>query len=206
MGETVHSALASWLKDKQQGPLSRWKGGLEGGSARASLHHTKRLERELGKKLLSDITTRELEHFISRAGKPATVNRCLCAMRVFFGWAVRVGLIEKQPTVGIQRVHEQPRTRVLTDDEIRILIRTFDETRYGRAVRLLFLTGLRREEVHGDEVELARPRQGRAHDPARERQGRPDPRRAAESRPLSHGRHALDRAARRPVRGKRQLG
>ena len=149
MGETVHSALASWLKDKQQGPLSRWKGGLEGGLARASLHHTKRLDRELGKKLLSDITTRELEHFISRAGKPATVNRCLCAMRVFFGWAVRVGLIEKQPTVGIQRVHEQPRTRVLTDDEIRILIRKFDETRYGRAVRLLFLTGLRREEVMG---------------------------------------------------------
>lgn len=37
------------------------------------------------------------------------------------------------------------RTRVLTDDEIRILIRKFDETRYGRAVRLLFLTGLRRE-------------------------------------------------------------
>src|SRR5262249_43883364 len=35
MGETVHSALASWLKDKQQGPLSPWKGGLEGGSARA---------------------------------------------------------------------------------------------------------------------------------------------------------------------------
>ena len=39
--------------------------------------------------------------------------------------------------------------RVLSDDEIRILIRKFDETRYGRAVRLLFLTGLRRDEVLG---------------------------------------------------------
>ena len=70
-------------------------------------------------------------------------------MRVFFGWAVRVGLIEKAPTTGIKRVHETPRTRVLTDDEIRILIRKFDETRYGRALRLLFLTGLRRDEVLG---------------------------------------------------------
>lgn len=38
---------------------------------------------------------------------------------------------------------------MLSDDEIRILIRKFDETRYGRALRLLFLTGLRRDEVLG---------------------------------------------------------
>ncbi len=32
---------------------------------------------------------------------PATKNRCLGALRIFLGWAVRVGLIEKLPTVGI---------------------------------------------------------------------------------------------------------
>lgn len=145
----MHGALASWLKDTHHGPLAHWKGGLEGGSARAILHHTKRLDRTLGKKLLSEITTKDLERFISQAVAPATKNRCLGALRVFFGWAVRVGLIEKLPTAGIQRVHETPRTRVLSDDEIRILIRKFDETRYGRALRLLFLTGLRRDEVLG---------------------------------------------------------
>jgi len=149
MGETVHSALASWLKDKHNGPLAHWKGGLEGGSARAVMHHTKRLDKTLGKKLLSEITTKDLERFIGEAVAPATKNRCLGALRIFLGWAVRVGLIEKLPTVGIQRVHETPRTRVLSDDEIRILIREFDETRYGRALRLLFLTGLRRDEVLG---------------------------------------------------------
>jgi integrase len=41
------------------------------------------------------------------------------------------------------------RTRVLTDDEIRILITGFDTTRYAGPVRLLFLTGLRRDEVLG---------------------------------------------------------
>ena len=78
--------------------------------------------------LLSDITTKDLERFIGEAVAPATKNRCLGALRIFLGWAVCVGLIEKLPTVGIQRVHEQPRTRVLSDDEIRILIRKFDET------------------------------------------------------------------------------
>ena len=156
-GETVHSALASWLKDKHNGPLAHWKGGLEGGSARAVMHHTKRLDKTLGRKLLSEITTKDLERFIGEAVAPATKNRCLGALRIFLGWAVRVGLIEKLPTVGIQRVHETPRTRVLSDDEIRILIQKFDETRYGRAVRLLFLTGLRRDRSAASATNPAGP-------------------------------------------------
>ncbi len=108
LGDTVHSALASWLKDTHNGPLAHWKGGLEGGSARAILHHTIRLDNTLGKKLLSEITTKDLERFIGEAVAPATKNRCLGALRIFLGWAVRVGLIEKLPTGGIQRVHETP--------------------------------------------------------------------------------------------------
>jgi integrase len=45
--------------------------------------------------------------------------------------------------------HETARTRVLSDEEIRTLINGFDQTRYGRGLRLLFLTALRREEVLG---------------------------------------------------------
>ena len=45
--------------------------------------------------------------------------------------------------------HETARTRVLSDEEIRTLINGFNQTRYGRALRLLFLTGLRRDEVLG---------------------------------------------------------
>jgi integrase len=49
----------------------------------------------------------------------------------------------------LQKEHETARTRVLSDDEIRTLITGFRPTRYGRAVRLLFLTGLRCDEVLG---------------------------------------------------------
>ncbi len=149
LGETVGEALASWLKDKKQGPLGRWRGGLEGGSARASLPHIHRLERMLGKKLLSEVTPREMEQVVLASEAPATRNRALCAFRGFLAWAIRKGLLEEDPTKGVQKEHETARTRVLSDDEIRVLVNGFDPTRYGRALRLLFLTGLRRDEVLG---------------------------------------------------------
>jgi integrase len=145
-GETVSGALASWLKDEKQGPIGRWKGGLEGGSARAALSHIRRLDRTLGKKLLSEVTPKDIERVVLACEAPATRNRALCG---FLAWAIRNGLIEKDPTTGMPKEHETARTRVLSDDEIRTLINGFDQTRYGRALRFLFLTALRRDEVLG---------------------------------------------------------
>jgi integrase len=149
MGESVSGALASWLRDEKLGPLARWKDGLEGGSAQASLWHLRRLDRMLGKKLLSDITPKDVERALLPKHAPATRNRALCAFRGLFGWAVRQGLLEKDPTSGMRKERETARTRVLSDEEIRTLITGFDQTRYGRALRLLFLTALRRDEVLG---------------------------------------------------------
>jgi integrase len=102
-----------------------------------------------GKKLLSDITPKDVERALLPKHAPATRNRALCAFRGLFGWAVRQGLLEKDPTAGMPKEHETARTRVLSDEEIRVLIEGFDQTRYGRALRLLFLTALRRDEVLG---------------------------------------------------------
>jgi integrase len=149
LGETVGGALASWLKDAKRGPLGRWRGGLEGGSARASLPHIRRLDRILGKKRLSEISPRDMEKVVTASEAPATRNRALCAFRGFLAWAIRSRLLDKDPTSGLPKEHETARTRVLSDDEIRALIAGFDSTRYGRALRLLFLTALRRDEVLG---------------------------------------------------------
>jgi len=86
---------------------------------------------------------------VTASEAPATRNRALCAFRGFLAWAIRSGLIDKDPTSGMPKEHETARTRVLSDDEIRTLITGFDPTRYGRALRLLFLTALRRDEVLG---------------------------------------------------------
>src|SRR5437773_1440802 len=149
LGATVGGALATWLRDEKLGPLARWKDGLEGGSAQASLWHLRRLDRMLGKKLLSDITPKDIERALLPKHAPATRNRALCAFRGLFAWAVRQGVLEKDPTAGMPKEHETARTRVLSDEEIRTLINGFDQTRYGRALRLLFLTALRRDEVLG---------------------------------------------------------
>jgi integrase len=149
LGETVHSALATWLKDKRYGPPARWKGGVDGGTSRAVLPHTRCLDRVLGRKLLTEVSTKDIERLVALGKSAATRNNRLVSYRTFFAWAMRQALLEKDPTAGIEREHAPARTRVLSDDEIRTLIRAFDETRYGRAVRVLFLTALRREEVLG---------------------------------------------------------
>jgi hypothetical protein len=48
-------------------------------------------------------------------------------------------LIDADPTSGLKKEREEERTRVLSDAEIRTLIQGFDASRYGPAVRFLFL-------------------------------------------------------------------
>lgn len=148
-GETTAKAVASWLRDRKHGPAARWKGGLDGGSARSFLPHVRRFERELGGRRLAELTPKDLERFVSASEAPATRNRALTAARLFFRWCARKGLISADPSAALGKERETERARTLTDAELRALIQGFDATRYGRAVRLLALTGLRRDEVLG---------------------------------------------------------
>jgi integrase len=150
-GETVSRAIASWLRDGKLGPAAKWKGKLGGGSARSFLPHVRRFRRELGARRLADLTPRAIERFVVAGAAPATRNRALTALRIFLRWAVRKGLVPADPSAGIGKEREPERARVLSDAELRELIRGFDATRYGPAVRLLALTGLRRDEALGAE-------------------------------------------------------
>ena len=87
----------------------------------------------LGKKLLGEITPKDVERALLPKHAPATRNRALCAFRSLFGWAVRQGLLEKDPTAGMPKEHETARTRVLSDEQIRTLTKGFDQTRYERS-------------------------------------------------------------------------
>lgn len=149
VGDTVAETIAAWLADEKQGPASRWKGGVEGGTARAVLPHIRRLKREFGRLKLAALTERDVERFAARGEAAATRNRALQAVRLLFAWAVRKGLLEADPSEALERERETERTRTLSDRELAALIRGFDATRYGRALRLLALTGLRRDEVLG---------------------------------------------------------
>jgi integrase len=102
---------------------------------------------------ISEITRREvaeaLDAIIDR-GTSYMANRALAHLRRLFNWALDRGIIEASPCARMRPpAKEKPRQRVLTDAELRALWRALDKLGYpfGGAVRLLLLTGARRDEV-----------------------------------------------------------
>jgi integrase len=83
-------------------------------------------------------------------GAPIMANRALAALRVFFRWAVGRGFVAVNPVSNIPRpAAENPRDRVLSDDEIVSFWKGCDTLGwpFGSLFRLLLLTAQRRDEV-----------------------------------------------------------
>jgi integrase len=80
-----------------------------------------------------------------------TAARARAALSAVFNWAIREGLdIPSNPVIGTNRpAAPRPRERVLTDIELAEVWRAAGKDDYGRIVKLLMLTGQRREEVGG---------------------------------------------------------
>jgi integrase len=102
---------------------------------------------EIGKRdvldLIDDIADR---------GVPLTANKTFAALRTLYNWAIGRDILTASPCAGLKKpADESSRERVLTDDEIRWLWRACGEIGFpfGPIVRLLLLTGTRREEVRG---------------------------------------------------------
>jgi integrase len=72
-------------------------------------------------------------------------------LSALFGWAMREGLCEKNPVLDTNDPGEgiQPRDRVLSDNELASVWRACADDDFGRIVKLLILTGCRREEIGG---------------------------------------------------------
>jgi integrase len=107
-----------------------------------------------------------------------TADRARAALSSFFAWAIGEGLCETNPVVGTNKHFdgETSRDRVLTDPELAVIWKALPDSDYGAIVRLLILTGQRREEIGAlrwSEVDLvkreialpsARTKNHRAHD------------------------------------------
>jgi len=125
----------------------------------------------------------ERRHVAAELGRIATdsglygANRSRAAPSTLFAWAIGEGLTDTNPVVGTNKATEEvARDRVLTGDELSLIWRVAGEGDYGAIVRLLILTGQRREEVGGmfwSEIDLAkrvwridaeRTKNGLAHD------------------------------------------
>ncbi|MGB6286341.1 MAG: tyrosine-type recombinase/integrase [Xanthobacteraceae bacterium] len=117
----------------------------------------------LAKLRLTDIDRRAIAVLlgqIEQARGPVARNRARSALSAFFGWAITEGLCETNPVQGTAKVNEGgSRERVLTRDELVALWHALGDGRFADLVRLLLLTGQRRNEIGAlawSEVDLAK--------------------------------------------------
>ena len=78
---------------------------------------------------------------------PVAANRARASLSGMFGWAIAEGYCKLNPVTGTNQNKEQARERVLTDDEIARIWKSCGDDDYGHIVKLLLLTGQRRQEI-----------------------------------------------------------
>jgi integrase len=86
------------------------------------------------------------------SGRPYSANRALSHAKKLMNWALDRGMFEVNPIAGLKPpAKENPRDRVLTDEELGALLRAADAEGYpfGYLFQLLLFTGQRRNEVAG---------------------------------------------------------
>lgn len=119
--------------------------------------------KSLHRTLLVEITKRDMTVLLGElgtGGKAAKRNRVRSSLSAFFNWAVREGLLDANPVAGTAKADEgRARERVLSDGELAEIWAVLPDDHFGDIVRLLILTGQRREEIGAlrwSEVDLAR--------------------------------------------------
>jgi integrase len=105
-----------------------------------------------GDRAAASITKKDVRKLLADLSEelPVGVNRVLATIRKLFNWAVEHDELPAAPTAGVKApARETERERVLSDDEVAALWRATGAIggAPGAFVRLLILTGQRRDEV-----------------------------------------------------------
>jgi integrase len=168
---TLRSVVEQFLADKQEAVRPRTMGELTRyltGSHFKSLHGM-----PVDTVSRKDIAGRLM--VIKREHGSVTAQRARTALSSMYIWAMRQGLVENNPTINAGDLPtSEPRERVLSDQELVKVWNACDRSYgYDRVVRLLILTGARRQEVGSmtwNEIEdgiwtipAERTKNGRAH-------------------------------------------
>ena len=108
----------------------------------------------LARKALTVITKRDLVEVLDRvpASSPALLRNLFVLMRKLFNWAVERGDLDRSPMDNMKPpASVASRERVLTDEELLFVITSSTDlgTPFGELIRMLVVTGQRRDEVAG---------------------------------------------------------
>jgi integrase len=107
---------------------------------------------KLGDKRIGAVTKSDildlLDAIVDR-GSPITANRTFATLRQLFNWALDRDLVNASPMPRSAPAPETARDRVLSDEEIQLAWRAFEQVGwpFGPIGKLLLLTGARRDEI-----------------------------------------------------------
>jgi integrase len=114
--------------------------------------HLNKHAKPLHSLLLASIDRRRVAGLLSEIGDGSGVvaaNRVRASLSALFAWAIREGILDANVVIGTNRNDEAERARVLSEAELREIFAALRDDDYGAIVRLLMLTGQRREEIGG---------------------------------------------------------
>jgi len=100
--------------------------------------------------LLAGIDRRRISSLLSQVADDhgrIAANRVRASLSAFFAWAIREGMLDLNPAIGTNRADEVARDRVLSLEELREILDALRYDHYGATVKLLILTGQRRDEI-----------------------------------------------------------
>jgi integrase len=142
--ETFEALLRLYLPEKRQALVPSSYINLE--------RHLLRYAKPLHGIGVALVTRRDIGSVLAAvadsSGKPSA-NRARASLSSFFGWCMARGLTEQNPVVGTHVNPEKSRSRVLSIPELAAVWNACGDNAYGAIVRLLILTGQRREEIGG---------------------------------------------------------
>lgn len=132
--------------------LAQAKERLRPNSFREVERHLLKLWVPLHAMPLASIRRADVAAHLDRLIPSGRINatRSRAYVSAFFAWAVGAGLVETNPVVGVNKPSaEISRDRVLSHSELRAIWGACAADDHGTIVKLLILTGQRREEVGG---------------------------------------------------------
>jgi integrase len=169
--ETFGALLPAYLKHRTKDLKRRSHEEVE----RHLVAHAKPLHGLAVAAITRRIIASRLSEIEKRSG-PVARNRVRASLSGYFTWLAREGHIDANPVAFTNKATENdPRERVPSDDELAIIWRALNGDQHGAILKLLILTGARRNEIGGlcwSEVDLdnalitlppARTKNGREH-------------------------------------------
>ena len=143
IGETFGALLPRFL--------TRQRAKLKPRSLEETVRHLEQHAKPLHVRTVEHIDRRGLAVLLARIAEksgPAAANRVRASLSAYFAWLVREGMLDSNPVIGTNRAAEiGARDRVLTDAELVEIWKALGDDQYSAIVKLLILTGARRDEI-----------------------------------------------------------